>query len=422
MEVFRKLGEQLEARWRQHDYAPAVFPDLATALLKDADQVGKIGTLDVLRWIASEPAPPAQHPSLFSDLAISFYEAPRFFVSALVWLDGTTAIHQHSFSGAFRVLVGSSLHSRYRFTQERAVNDRFRLGSLEREGAELLGTGSVRRIESGAGFIHSLFHLERPSVSLVARTRCEEDAKPQWSYAAPGVAFDPFSKDLVAEKKLEAVHVLLGLEAGVADVELRDMLASADLETAYRVLLAIFQRLASNPLKRALGADSGRRFEQLIDVARKHHGAVVDRFLECFREQSRQDEIIEARRSVTDPDQRFLLALLLNVPDRQAVLELLAQRYPGQDPIDAFVDGIEELASIRELGSPAPNLLGIPGFGTAHLVVLRHLLEDGSLEGAIAELGDLLSAEEPGRVRDSALAITASLREARLLRAVLQET
>ena len=424
MDVFRKLGEQLEARWRQHDYDPRVFPELATALLEAADRAAKIGTLDVLRWIASEPALPAQQDasSHFSDLAITFYDAPRFFVSALVWLDGTTAIHQHSFSGAFRVLVGSSLQTRYRFTEQRSVNDRFRLGSLHRESVELLPTGSVRRIDSGDGFIHSLFHLEHPSVSLVVRTKCEEGTRPQWAYCAPGVAFDPFFSDPVTQKKLEAVHVLLSLEAEAADVELGDMLASSDLQTAYQVLARIFPRLATNPLKRTLGFEAGgERFERLLGAARKHHGAAIDLFGESFHEQRRQGEIIDIRRSVTDPEQRFLLALLLNVPDRQAVLELLAQRYPDRDPIDEFVDRIEELSRTRELGSLAPNLLGIPGFGTAHLVVLERLLRGGSLEDATAELGEVFSAEEPGHVSDLAAQAAASLRNAGLLRAVLRE-
>ena len=150
-------------------------------------------------------------------------------------------------------------------------------------------------------------------------------------------------------------------------------------------------------------------------------GDAVELFLESFHEQSRQNEIIEARRSVTDPDSRFLLALLLNVPSRRTVLELLAQRHPDRDPLDVFVDGIEELARIRELGSPAPNLLRVPDFGTTHRVVLRRLLMGGGLEEAVADLREVLSSEEPGRVRDAALEIVASLRGAGPLRAVLRE-
>ena len=101
MEVFQKLGEELELRWRQRDYAAAAFPELAAALLEGADELEQVGTWEILRWIARAPTLPEQRDpqSHFSDLAITLYDTPRFFVSALVWLDGTTAIHQHSFSG-----------------------------------------------------------------------------------------------------------------------------------------------------------------------------------------------------------------------------------------------------------------------------------------------------------------------------------
>ena len=352
---------------------------------------------------------------------MTFYDTPRFFVSTLMWLDGTTAIHQHSFSGAFRVLAGGSLHTRYRFHETRHVNDHFRLGTLDREEAALLPAGSVRPIRSGGGFIHSLFHLERPSVTLVIRTKRDEGTRPQWSYCAPGIAFDPFFEDTVTTKRLEAVRVLLSLEADAADLELREMLAASDLQTTYQILSTLFQQVAANPLKRALGAETGDRFERLLGAARKRHGAAIDLFEQAFAEQRRQHEIIETRRSVTNPEHRFLLALLLNVPERTAVLELIAQRYPDRDPVDAFVDWIEELSRTRELGSLAPNVLRIPDFGPTYLVVLGRLLRGGSMEDAASDLCDTLSTEDLGSSREATARIVATLRNASLLRAIIQE-
>ena len=71
MEVFRKLGEDLELRWRQRDYARGAFPDLAVASLENADEIEAIGVWNILRWIARAPALPAQQDprSQFSDLA-----------------------------------------------------------------------------------------------------------------------------------------------------------------------------------------------------------------------------------------------------------------------------------------------------------------------------------------------------------------
>jgi hypothetical protein len=424
MDVFRRLGEELEIRWRQQDYAAGAFPDLAVALLENQNDLEQIGTEDILRWIAREPAlPPQQDPrSQFSDLAITFFETPRFFVSALVWLEGTTAIHQHSFSGAFRVLAGGSLHTGYRFQEERPVNECFRLGRLSREQVELLPTGSVRPIVSGEGFIHSLFHLDRPSVTIVIRTNYDEGSHPQWSYYPPGIGYDPFAGTPVTTiKKLEAISVLLSLEAEAADIELQEILATSDLHTTFSLLSKLFHQIATNPLKRAFGAETGERFERLLVQARDRHGSAVHLFEKALHEQRRQEEIVEIRGHLTRTDHRFLLALLLNVPERATVLELIAGRYPDRDPADTFVNWIDELSRTRALGSLGPNVLRISEFDLEHQIVLRRLIRGGSAADAASDLCDTRSVSDPASARDLADRIVASFRDTSVLRPLFQD-
>ncbi|MFN2514442.1 MAG: hypothetical protein ABR568_23900, partial [Pyrinomonadaceae bacterium] len=44
----------------------------------------------------------------FGNPPITLFAGPRFHIDVYYWLDGTTSIHQHSFTGAFQVLLGSS--------------------------------------------------------------------------------------------------------------------------------------------------------------------------------------------------------------------------------------------------------------------------------------------------------------------------
>ncbi len=56
-----------------------------------------------------------------------------YFIQALTWMEGTTAIHDHAFCGAFMVLEGASLHVTYGFrTAERLAEDRLVVGDLAR--------------------------------------------------------------------------------------------------------------------------------------------------------------------------------------------------------------------------------------------------------------------------------------------------
>lgn len=422
VEIIRELGRQIEARWRTCNYDERRFPDLAVEALENTDSIGAIEPLDLLRWIASESALPRQVDahSQFSDLALSFYETARFNVSALFWLDGSTAIHQHEFSGAFRVMSGSSLHCRFRFREERLVNRHFRLGTLELDAVDLLSTGSVHPIESHSGFIHSLFHLERPSLSLVVRTNREPGTGPQWSYYRPGIAVDPFFEDSSTTKKLEAVRVLSTFEPEAADAELTRMLDGADLPLTYQLVKALSHQLKADPLEERFAA--GRypeRFDRLVEVSRRRHGDVVDRLVLSAEEDLRQARIITMRALLTRPEQRFLLALLLNFPGKETVLELMAQRYPDRDPVEEFLDRIQDLATTRSLGSPEANLLGIPDFDIEHRAVLRRLLLEGSVEEAATDLVALLN-EDPSEASKLAEEITASLQGAPLLRALFQ--
>jgi hypothetical protein len=79
-------------------------------------------------------------------------------------------------------------------------------------------------------------------------------------------------------------------------------------------------------------------------------------------------------------DHRFLLALLLNVPERKMVLDLIKQRFPDADPVALAVGWIKEMAAIRIFGSPEPNVLGIKNFETSHLTLFEGLLRGLSVD------------------------------------------
>ena len=85
---------------------------------------------------------------------------------------------------------------------------------------------------------------------------------------------------------------------------------------------------------------------------------------------------------MTTNEHRFFLALLLNVPHRTSVLELVKRRFKDRDPVDTIADWVMELSTTRLLGSREPNVLGIDGFDDEHLLVVRCLLEGLSLEEA----------------------------------------
>src|SRR5215211_7153732 len=154
---------------------------------------------DVIRWVNDTTELPEQ-PDIqgaFGQPPITLFNGHRFYIDVYYWLDGTTAIHQHAFCGAFQVLQGSSILSQYDFFEKRRINPHFLTGDIRLRSVELLRGGDVRQILPSREYIHSLFHLERPSVTLIIRTRHSPSGAPQYSYLKPYFATDPYFRSSI---------------------------------------------------------------------------------------------------------------------------------------------------------------------------------------------------------------------------------
>ena len=372
---FRTLGDAVAAAWARVDHRGDDFCELATETL--AAQAPAISAEELIARLVAAPWLPEQHTldQAFGQPPITLYRHPRFYIEALFWDVGTTGIHQHGFSGAFCVLDGSSLHTRYRFDEQLAVDERLRLGQLALTSVELLERGSVRPIPSGPALIHSTFHLDTPSLTLVVRTPA--DGSIEYEYKPPGVAIDPRFRDPATVKRLQLLGLLHRTGSPSYLAAARAALATLALSGAFQLLLRARVHLAS-------AAD----FAQLVGDAREIHGPHVEALLPAVEEEWRRLLLVELRRTVREPAHRFFLALLLNLPGRRAVLDAVSARYGASGTQERVLGWIDELSQI-------------PHSGVATDPTLRSLIAqllDGRSE---AEL--LASMSEAGRAQSAAL-------------------
>ena len=98
-----------------------MLPAIAADALRRADLPSKLTAWDVVEWALKQEELPPQRDlhGNFADPPITIYSGPRFHIDVYFWFEGTTAIHQHAFCGAFQVLLGSSIHSWYEFERPR---------------------------------------------------------------------------------------------------------------------------------------------------------------------------------------------------------------------------------------------------------------------------------------------------------------
>jgi hypothetical protein len=336
---FKTLGDTVLQRWKAENYSLAAFPGIAQQAI-DARPPAEHVDLDALRrdFLLSDDQP-LQSQSGFGQPELIAFDHPRFYIQLLFWLDGTTEIHQHEFSGAFHVMSGSSIHAHYGFDNERSITPHLMLGDVRMKKIELLETGSTVPIISGRRCIHSLFHLDTPSVTVVVRTHNDPGTGPQFNYLPPHLAINPDYADTLTMRRKQLIDVLEAIQAPDYAALIGKMIAGTDFESGFYILQHSMATLI------ALGA-----WDATVAGFKRKHGALADGIEPTLTMALHRYNITELRRSIVEPEHRFFLALLMNAPTKGDVLALIQQRYP-EDPAAAVVmHWVEQLAGMGEDG------------------------------------------------------------------------
>ncbi len=381
MELFNQLGAEIEILWREKNYDETHFPEIAAQALRKANLPAQVSAWDVIEWTMQQVVLPEQQDlrGNFGDPPITLYNSPRFHVDVYFWLEGTTAIHQHAFCGAFQVLMGSSIHSWYEFERSESINTFTELGNINLKLCELLSVGDVLAINAGKQYIHGLFHLEQPSATIVVRTHKSPMFLPQFSYYKPFLAIDPFFEEANTTKKMQCVTALIRAKHPRTDEFIADWLRTADFQTTFQILSTLRSYLRSNQVDQLFNLSAPQnRFDAFLDVARERHGERANVFPKVFEHIDRTDEIVRRRSYLTNSEHRFFLALLMNVEGRERIFSLIKERFPDSEPLDKVLDWTFDLAQTRVLGEKIPNALGIVDFDDTDLFILENLLQGKS--------------------------------------------
>jgi hypothetical protein len=425
MQFFQELGALVERRWSDENYAEAVFPDIAAKALAETSPNQHVTPWDIIRWVNNATELPEQFDveGRFGNPPITLYAGPRFYIDVYYWLDGTTSTHQHAFCGAFQVLLGSSIHSQYCFEDQKRINAHFSTGKIALQSVNLLGEGDIQKILPGSQYIHSLFHLDRPSATITIRTRFSPEGAPQFDYHKPHFAIDPFYKSAAMIKKVQSASLLLSMKHPEADELIGEALAGSDFQTAFAIVEVAFNHLTHDHIEKRFGLSTGRqRFEAYLEIVRRRHGELADLILPVIEESQRQTHIAWRRQQITSNEHRFFLALLLNVPDKARFLGLVGSRYPDSAPVETVTEWVEDLASTRVAGSSESNVLGIPDFDEDYLLVFRCLLEGHTLDQIRDEYDDDSPGQDSGTSASKAEALYHSIRTSMLFKSIFLDS
>ncbi len=351
MEFFQKLGSLTTRLWKERNYNEEDFPAVASRALSELPPDEHVSFWDVAKWALTCERLPGQADlsAKFGQPPLTVYGGRDFRIEVLFWVQGIPAIHQHSFSGAFHVMHGSSLHSLWDFEPTEQVAIRLAFGRVSLKRAELLRKGDSRPIIAGKQMIHSTFHLDRPSLTVVVRTLGERDKLPQYLYLPPTIAYAQDNDVPSVTRRTQLLRMLLtsGRRTEYDEI-MHHMLGTEDAYSIFQVLLSTFEMIE----------DEDQRHDLLL-AARLRHSRFIDALVPALLQVERRNKIVVIRERVSNSDLQFFLALLLNIVERPAILSLIEQRYPSRDPVVAIVNWVRELSEMRVLGVrfPEPWLL-----------------------------------------------------------------
>lgn len=418
MELFQQLGDEVERLWRDANYDEAKLPSIAKDALERADLPSKLSAWDVLEWTLKQNTLPPQKDvrGNFGDPPITLFVGPRFHIDVYFWFDGTTAIHQHGFSGAFQVLLGSSIHSWYEFERDEVINTFAETGRMTLKVCELLEVGDTQEIWGGRQYIHSLFHLEQPSATIVVRTSGSPLDLPQYSYHKPGLAADPFFERDDITKKVQTISALIRVNRPDTDEQIANLLAASELHTSFLYLSHLRQLLRGGHIAELFKLEEPKtRFLKFLNLVIDKHGKTAEILLPVFEHMDKQDEIVNRRAYVTQPEHRFFIALLMNIDSREMIFKLIKDRYPDAAPTEKVLDWVFDLSQTRVVGIETTNALGIADFADAEMTALEGLLNNKTDD----DIAAAFAAENPNASPDAIKSALDKIRNAVIFRALL---
>ena len=168
-------------------------------------------------------------------------------------------------------------------------------------------------------------------MTIVVRTHSDPGTDPQFTYLPPHVALDPIQNDTLTLRRKQLLDVLEQTgDPTYPELVLR-LIGELDLERGFFIL--------QNGIGHLRSIDA---WEAIWVAFVKKHGAKARPLLPTLEEIVRRDAIVAMRATITDPDLRFFLALLLNIPARKQILEMIADRYKGS-PLDTIQQWALEL-------------------------------------------------------------------------------
>lgn len=172
----QQVIDKIKQKITQLDPKPSDVGVLA-GILKDATDLNEafLGSLPDLISMSQLPRQTFSHRT-FSQFPLTLFNHHGYNLDLYFWNRANTSIHDHNFSGAFKVLKGTYHQLTYQFVEEKKYFDWLSKGQLSHQGVNVLLPQDVQTIVHGDEFIHLTHHENLDCVTACLRTEATTGA------------------------------------------------------------------------------------------------------------------------------------------------------------------------------------------------------------------------------------------------------
>ncbi len=198
---------RIESKWLKYNYACEDFYKVAWEETENLDLSSLGFVANQMRLLDNPNVRYNQQLSTFSDLYFQLFNNGRFMIEILNWHGGHVNVHDHDFSAVQFQLRGDSLNVVYDFKDAKEQEGALRFGDLSVRHAEVWKEGSRSIVRAGNIDPHGVFHLARPTTSLLIRTLPTARLGSQSNYF-PTLAANYYVNTTVQRKRLTGLSLL----------------------------------------------------------------------------------------------------------------------------------------------------------------------------------------------------------------------
>ena len=234
-----KLANEIEKEWYKYQYSSDEFYKIVWELSNKFD-LSMLGDIKNQLQLLEHPSVRIQqHHSTFSDFHFQIFNNGRFLIEVLNWLGSHIDVHDHDFSGVQFQLKGNSLNVIYDFSCKKSYGA-INFGELKIRKVNIWKEGSRSIVRNGSQDPHAVFHLSRPTTSLLIRTVPTPRYGSQLNYF-PSLSAYYYVNNIIQRKKLTA----LGLLADNSTSDFRKSFTRCINEQSYSENFFTFLKLSS---------------------------------------------------------------------------------------------------------------------------------------------------------------------------------